>query len=100
MKAAFTLTAALVLCRLLGHVPQHPTSNCHVAGRGTTSVLCDRDCGATTGFTTQVSIADRDKAPSGSGNVFIADGGAQGRDMGWAVGRRVVGWAETFPVKV
>jgi hypothetical protein len=41
------------------------------------AVLFDRDCGATTGFTTQVSIAESGKTPSGKGNVFVADGGTK-----------------------
>lgn len=36
------------------------------------AVLFQRDCGATTGFSTQVSITD-DGTVSGSGNVFRAD---------------------------
>ena len=35
--------------------------------------LFQRDCGASTGFTTQISIHDRGSAPSGRGNIFVAD---------------------------
>lgn len=37
------------------------------------AVLFQRDCGATTGFSSQVSVADVGKAASGVGNVFVAD---------------------------
>lgn len=37
------------------------------------AVLFQRDCGATTGFSTQISILARDEALAGSGNAFIAD---------------------------
>lgn len=37
------------------------------------AVLFQRDCGATTGFSTQVSILERGAEPKGSGNVFVAD---------------------------
>lgn len=39
------------------------------------AVLFQRDCGATTGFSTQISILDVGEDPSGGGNAFIADGG-------------------------
>ena len=39
------------------------------------AVLFQRDCGATTGFSTQISIINAKKnLPKESGNVFIADG--------------------------
>ncbi|MDF0488331.1 hypothetical protein PX554_09330 [Sphingomonas sp. H39-1-10] len=37
------------------------------------AVLFQRDCGATTGFSTQISILDADDKPSGGGNAFVAD---------------------------
>ena len=53
------------------------------------AVLFQRDCGASTGFSTQISIIDRGAAPSGSGNTFRADddhGAARAGDWGgsWA----------------
>ena len=50
------------------------------------AVLFDRDCGATTGSTTQVSLAENDQTPSDKGNVFIADGGTKAATWGgpWA----------------
>jgi hypothetical protein len=37
------------------------------------AVLFQRDCGATTGFSSQVSVTRSDEAPSGGGNAFVAD---------------------------
>ena len=37
------------------------------------AVIFQRDCGATTGFTTQVSILPLGENPERSGNVFVAD---------------------------
>jgi len=36
-------------------------------------VLFQRDCGATTGFSTQVSVVAKGGMPSDGGNVFSAD---------------------------
>jgi len=53
------------------------------------AVLFQRDCGATTGFSTQISVLRRGDRPSGTGNAFIADtdhGRARGGPWGgpWA----------------
>src|SRR5690242_16830620 len=53
------------------------------------AVLFQRDCGATTGLSTQISIVDNGETPSGSGNTFRADddhGAARAGDWGgsWA----------------
>jgi len=37
------------------------------------AVLFQRDCGATTGFSSQVSVTGADEATSGVGNAFVAD---------------------------
>lgn len=37
------------------------------------AVIFQRDCGATSSFTTQVSVLRRNETLSGSGNVFVAD---------------------------
>ena len=39
------------------------------------AVLFQRDCGATTGFSTQISILEAGETLSGGGNVFRADDG-------------------------
>ncbi|MXO88566.1 hypothetical protein [Alteraurantiacibacter aestuarii] len=38
------------------------------------AVAFERNCGATTGYSTQVSIVDRDDAPTDAGNILIASG--------------------------
>jgi hypothetical protein len=53
------------------------------------AILFQRDCGATTGFTTQISILPQGERPERSGNVFVADdnnGAAQAGNWGgpWA----------------
>lgn len=40
----------------------------------TSAVVFNRNCGATTGFNTQVSIVQAGASPSGAGNVLILDG--------------------------
>jgi len=37
------------------------------------AVIFQRDCGATTGYSTQISILDNGSVPTGSGNIFRAD---------------------------
>jgi hypothetical protein len=39
------------------------------------AVLFQRDCGATTGFSTQLSVLRAGEEPTESGNAFIADDG-------------------------
>lgn len=37
--------------------------------------MFSRDCGAATGYSTQVSVLDPGDAPTGAGNALVADGG-------------------------
>ncbi|WP_344705557.1 hypothetical protein [Sphingomonas swuensis] len=54
------------------------------------AVLFQRDCGATTGFSTQVSVVEHGDQPTGGGNTFRADD-----DHGAAVAGKWGGpWAE------
>jgi len=57
------------LCRNeIGHEEYSPD-------RKLKAVVFKRDCGATTGFTTQVSLlGSAERLPDEAGNVFIADG--------------------------
>ena len=55
------------------------------------AVLFQRDCGATTGFSTQISILGPDDKPTGSGNAFVADD----NDGAARVGSWDGSWAET-----
>lgn len=38
-------------------------------------MLFERNCGATIGFSTQISIVSANGSPSGGGNIYIANGG-------------------------
>lgn len=42
-------------------------------GGGRHAILFGRDCGATTGSSTQVSVAKTAALPTGAGNAFVAD---------------------------
>lgn len=67
-----------------------PVSHAGAPGGAHSAVMFQRDCGATTGFSTQVSIVARGEEASGSGNVFRADD-----DHGAAVAGKWGGpWAE------
>tara|TARA_R110000787_G_scaffold37656_1_gene95526 strand:- start:178 stop:564 length:387 start_codon:yes stop_codon:yes gene_type:complete len=59
------------------------------------AVLFQRDCGATTGFSTQISVVRGDAQPSGAGNAFVADdnhGAAEATNGGlWAEARWIDG---------
>ncbi len=47
------------------------------------AVIFQRDCGATTGFSTQISlILAEDKLENEGGNIFIVDGHPNGRKIG------------------
>ena len=37
------------------------------------AVMFQRDCGATTGFSTQISVVAKGDEPTGGGNTFVAD---------------------------
>lgn len=56
------------------HVAQAP-------GRSHKAVVFRRDCGATTGFSTHVSVLPSGEEVVGSGNVLVADGGRE--DSAW-----------------
>ncbi len=48
------------------------------------AVLFDRDCGATTGFSTQLSVLRDGEKPTGNANAFVADTDhGQARAGGW-----------------
>ena len=55
---------------LCANKPVHVVS---APGGGRAAVLFERDCGATTAFSSQVSIVAAHKGATGSGNAFIAD---------------------------
>ena len=54
-------------------------------------VLFERNCGATTGFTSQISILTANRSlGSNTGNIFIADGYPEGYTMIWESDTSVV----------
>lgn len=60
-------------------------STAHAPTGDLKAVLFQRDCGATTGFSSQVSVTQADQAPAGGGNLFVADtghGAASGASWG------------------
>jgi hypothetical protein len=90
MKAA--LLATLMICSGCSDACKNTAASRRVSPDGKhVALLFQRDCGATTGFSTQISVLDAGDNPAGSGNTFIADD-----DHGAArVGSWDGSWAET-----
>jgi hypothetical protein len=86
------LFAAVMICSGCSDVCQNTVASRSVSPDGQHgAILFQRDCGATTGCSTQISVLDTGGNPSGSGNTFIADddhGAARVGDWGGS-------WAET-----
>lgn len=57
------------------------------------AILFHRECGATAGFSTQVSFLTSGETNTGGGNVFVADGG--GRLGAWGGPWADVAWSPT-----
>jgi len=89
MRAA--LLAALMICSGCSDACKNTVVSRHLSPDGThVAVLFQHDCGATTGFSTQISILDAKDKPFGGGNAFVADD-----DHGAAsVGDREGSWAD------
>jgi hypothetical protein len=65
---------ALLACSGCSDACQNTVASRSLAPDGAlAAVLFQRDCGATTGFSTQISILRPDDQPTGGGNTFIAD---------------------------
>lgn len=57
------------------------------------AVLFERDCGATTGFSSQVSVLSVDsKLPNDGGNIFVADLKGKGPRGAWGGPDVHLGW--------
>lgn len=57
------------------------------------ATLFQRDCGATTGLSSQVSVLQPDETISGSGNVFVADSDHEHARLGaWGGPAVVIEW--------
>lgn len=83
---------ALLTCAGCSDVCQNTVVSRSLSPNGAlAAVLFQRDCGATTSFSTQISILRPDDNPTGGGNAFVADD-----DHGAArVGSWEGSWAET-----
>ena len=58
------------------------------------AVLFQRDCGATIGPSTQISIVDIGREPIGTGNVFVADDGhGAAKPAKWGGPWAAISWA-------
>ncbi|MCW3846421.1 hypothetical protein OF829_04160 [Sphingomonas sp. LB-2] len=74
MRSALLLLAALPLAACTGDDCADTVAARALSPDGKReAVLFDRNCGATTGFSTQISVLPAGAAPSGTGNAFIAD---------------------------
>jgi hypothetical protein len=75
---AETLASMLVLAEYLAGCSDgcgnQVVQSAAAPGRDRRAVVFERDCGATTNFTTQISVVRGEPVP-GRGNVFIADAG-------------------------
>ncbi len=73
MKACLPMLALLALSGC-SDACQNTVASSNLSPNDTlAAVLFQRDCGATTGFSTQISILRPDDKPTGGGNAFIAD---------------------------
>lgn len=86
MKTALVLVAAIALSGCSPVCRDAPHQSITSLDGDERAILFSRDCGATTSYTTQVSIVPPDEGISGKGNVFIADEGAKAAAWGgpWA----------------
>ena len=91
MKVCLPLLA-LVACVGCSDACQNTIASRSISPNGArAAVLFQRDCGATTSFSTQISVLRPDEEPSDGGNAFVADD-----DHGAArVGSWEGPWAET-----
>jgi len=71
MKAALL---ALMMCSGCSDACQNTEASRRLSPDGNhVAILFQRDCGAATGFSTQISVLDANGKPSGGGNAFVAD---------------------------
>lgn len=65
------------------------------------AILFQRDCGATTGISTQISIVAKDMEALGSGNVFVADADhGFARTGEWGGPWTVINWNSNTELRV
>ena len=65
------------------------------------AVLFERNAGATTGFSTQISIVAADERPAGGGNAFIADDdNGRAKAAGWGGPYASMAWLGTQQLEI
>ena len=78
MKRTFQLLAAIAMLAAIAGCDigcgNEIGSSVASPSHAISAVVFNRNCGATTGFNTQVSIVHGSAAPSGAGNTLILDG--------------------------
>jgi hypothetical protein len=70
---AALLTPAIAACDIAGGCGNETVRRAAAPDGVHDPILFQRDCGATTGFSTQVSVVAHGAAPRGGGNAFVAD---------------------------
>jgi hypothetical protein len=76
MWRALVLVVAMLLAGGCSNTCRNEVVSIATAPGGKHQVaMFSRDCGATTGYSTQVSVLDTGDAPTGAGNALVADGG-------------------------
>jgi len=72
-KLAMTIALSVPLGACGDVCGNYLVSRADAPGGALSAMMFQRDCGAMTGFTTQVSILRPGELPTGKGNAFIAD---------------------------
>lgn len=76
MKPHRSLSAFLLLTACDSGCANNVLASAMAPGGKHGVAMFERDCGATTGFSTQISILGADQGPTEGGNVFVADHGS------------------------
>ena len=71
--AVVALFASLTIGACSDACDNHVVKRVSAPGGAKEAVLFQRDCGATTGFSTQISIVPVGETPTGKGDAFVAD---------------------------
>ena len=70
IRAAAAITLGTARC---GNCANRPVDTVTSPDASRAAIIFERDCGATTGFSTQISVVRSGHAATSGGNVFIAD---------------------------
>ena len=90
VKFASCLAVATLLSACSGGCANTVLSNSVSPDGRSGAVIFQRDCGATTGYSTQISVVRPGSRPTGAGNAYVADG-----NHGAAVANHGGPWVET-----